>query len=1110
MTNADPNRFNLLLPALKPDCAIRAGSTAGDWTVHPSKAFRDVAESLDYQAPGEIKSISSVPTLWARPMTAEMALHSTEHPIHRQMVEQWQGMLAAIALAEVRGFPLKAELLELETVRQNDRFGRSLWELLPDPSRALYRENNKHPWQDLYIFLWDGKPVGMSSPSTLVVPSEEGRWASAQTALPWWKNNRLQAPGSALNQQEKELLWRWLKNLREGLYSHAGELNATNHTATNTLNGLIGNFQSSLLSTPPKEQHALLSPESQFFGVTLSRGVLRGLNSPVRREAQPSSVKVVASPDKKPAKPLLIIDPNIAKEWNKPNQDIWVHGGTTLAALPIEELRSKQIRWEDVLWVEPEQLFLPKLTFIDHRDDALPGAWKPQSSQPLVLEGEKITPLLPLNSLLLEYFTAEDLCKRVKFQPLMDGGEQQIRVSLELPLTGDPGEKPKPYVVSHIYTLNREDGIEGLPILEIWPHFRSPNWKEYFGFYYDAELENTFQVRFPGNLEEHEHKDVRGGIHQMIRLDQFPEAIECVSRQKEPLGLILPKPKAIVANLSGNWKVGVDFGTSFTNVYINRKQGAERLDLKDNLHLKITESDSTTRFLELFEYFIPEEFLPTERPLPLSTVLTEQGSRDKSRHKNKPSDDPDVMFDGRIFVPTVRFNPKEDYINTDLKWKQRRANRLFRKHLALHISALAHKNGIGQLNWALSYPSAFSHNERNEYAATWKKLTKDLGEPRTGMVQNCSSDLSGGSFRTESEAMAQYFADHVGENLTYTTCIDMGGGTSDIAIWENKRLVHQCSVQLAGRDLLSQFLERKPQFIERKFENITPKEWQGLKGAAFSAKLDVLLRWESEKWLELKRAGLTDDPEFRGLVQLMTIGVAGLYYYVGTLLRTLNREGFYSRQAITPVYLGGNGSRLLNWLEHTGSFNDNSEIQKLLSRMLSLGTAMTDKSGQTLIFPDSKVKTVLSSDPKDEVACGLVLDDTKLEEREDPDNDFLIAGEDYELNGVPYNWYNRINIEEDVESFKLPKLDRLSMFLYDFHESLRSLKIEGIKPLKGYNRSQSVSGNPALWEGTQRNLEDLLSSEAFKGDYTEIRFEPPFILGLKALLSHLGREWSKQ
>jgi hypothetical protein len=1102
MTNADPNRFTLLLPTLKPECAIQAGSASGDWTVHPSKAFQDVAESLDYQAPGEVKSISSVPTMWARPLTVEMALHSPNHPIRQQMVAQWQGMLAAIALAEVRGFPLKAELIELDLVRNSDRFGRSLFELLPDPHRALYRENGKHPWLDLFIFLWDGKPVGMSSPSTLVVPSEEGQWTSAKATLPWWRNGRLDAPGSALNQQEKEMLWGWLKNLRQTLYDHAGEIDAFNHPATNNLVGLIGNFQASLLLNSEPQNQQVLSQESRFFGLPINRGVLRGLNCPAKREAQPSSVAIVASPDKKPKKPLLLIDPNIAKEWNRPAQDIWIHDGMTLASLQPDELSPEE--WDDVIWVDPQKLFLPKLTFVD-RDEALPGALKPQVTPPLNLAGERITPLIPLTPLLLDYFTPEDLCKRIKFQPLGDSGEPQVRVTLELPLTGNDSKKaPVPYSISHTYTLHKDNSISGLPVLEVWPHFRSESWKDYFGFYYDAELENTFQVRFSGTQEEHEHKDSRGGIHQVIRLDRFPDSIECLSKQKEALGLIFPRPEAIVANLSGSWKVGVDFGTSFTNIYINRGQKIERLPL-ERLHLKITEANKNTRYLELFEYFVPEEFLPVERPLPLSTVLTEQGSRDQKKINN----DPDAIFDGRIYVPNIRFDPKRDFIGTNLKWKERRSNRLFRKHLALHISALAHKEAVSRLNWMLSYPSAFSRNERNEYITTWKKLTTDL-EPRTGMTQNCLSDINGGSFRTESEAMAQYFADFEEKDLMYTTCIDMGGGTSDISIWERNKLLHQCSVQLAGRDLLAQFLERKPQFIEKNFDNIIAKDWQGLKGAAFSAKLDVLLRWESEKWLELKRPDLTDDPDFQGLVQVMTIGIAGLYYYVGMLLRTLHREKLYTRQSITPVYLGGNGSRLLNWLEHTGSFNQNSEIQDLLSRMLSKGTAIADELGQESVFPDTPVETELSKNHKDEVACGLVLEETKLDERQEPKSDHLIAGENYELNGVNYKWYSRLNVEEDVESFSLPQPEQLSRFLYDFHDALRSLKIEGVKPLRGYNRSRSRSDNSALWEGTQRSLETLMHGDTFKGDYTDIRFEPPFMLGLKALLNHLGREWSKQ
>ncbi|WP_217359991.1 hypothetical protein [Anabaena sp. UHCC 0253] len=105
---------SLLLPKLKDDCDVKSGNS-GSWNSQGITTFNQVASSLDYKAPGEVKSVSSVPTVWARPLSVEMALHNDAYPIREQMIIQWQGMLAALALAEVRNFPIKAQLLELGT-----------------------------------------------------------------------------------------------------------------------------------------------------------------------------------------------------------------------------------------------------------------------------------------------------------------------------------------------------------------------------------------------------------------------------------------------------------------------------------------------------------------------------------------------------------------------------------------------------------------------------------------------------------------------------------------------------------------------------------------------------------------------------------------------------------------------------------------------------------------------------------------------------------------------------------------------------------------------------------------------------------------------------------
>jgi hypothetical protein len=1083
MTNAQPGNKHLhfFLPSLKPDSDVKPIDESGKWQAQKNKVFQDVASSLEYKAPRAVKSVSSVPTMWARPLSVEMALHNDKYPIRNQIIEQWRGMLAAIALAEVRGFPITAQLLQLREL-QHEEFARSLYQLLPSESNSLYTLENRHSWEDIYIFLWDGKSVGMTSPSTLVCPSEQGQWLG----LPWWQNDRLNSPIPYINSTEKSLLWRWLENLRKELYNYNGK-----KQAINMIGGLIDQFRSDLNADT---QPALsLTEDPQFFGVPLNRGVLNALNKPVKAQEKPSNLRLISSPEKGLLPDLLIIDPEIAKAWNESPQHIWVHGGKTLASLKIEDLRTKKIVWQNVQWIESKDLFLPEFTFIN-QEEALPGAYLPKETIPLTFEGERITPLIPINPKLLEYLTPEDIIRRIQFQPFNGNEGPQVRVILDLPLAGlNDGNPPANYRVSKDYLIKEENALAEVPVLEVWPNFRAKGWKSYYAFYYDGEHENdTFQVYLPEAKQPHIFKDGRGS-YQMAYLEQFPSFIICQGKERKLLGLmLLQAPDEI--ELRSSWTVGVDFGTSFTNVYVNRSDVAEPLKL-ENLHLKITEFNPETRLPLLYEYFIPENFIPVDKPLPLSSVLTIRGNSAASQEKWQP------IFDGRIYVPDRhRFKPQEDWIKTNLKWEESQNlsyNQLFLKHLALHISALAAKNRVKEIQWSLSFPSAFSRGDRNRYAKTWEDLTKEL-QAKTGIIHNSPKIDNADYFRSESLAVAQYFADQEGHDLVNTTCIDVGGGTSDISIWEEENLVHQCSVLLAGRDLFSQFLELNPKFMETRF-GIASAEVKGLKGTAFNPKLDVWLRLEGDNWLNNKRDFIADQPDFQGLVQLTAIGTAGLYYYVGILLKVLREEGKYSRDEITPVYIGGNGGRFLHWLAEGGRFDRYSEINELLSRILSKASG----------FEDTEVATQLSQNLKDEVACGLVLNTTKLQGLKKKMKDPLIAGEYSEVNGRSMDWNQRLELleeEDGIEDFRIPKLQILPKFLYDFHMTLKELEIEGIKPLEGYKRSPDFQANEKLWRETNRELTNVLLK--IKGKSDEIRLEPPYILGLKALLKVLGKQWA--
>jgi hypothetical protein len=1081
--------MDLLLPKLKRDSDVRPSDEAGKWDGQDFETFGKVASSLDYKSPGRVKSVSSVPTMWARPISMEMALHNKYYPIRDQMIEQWQGMLAAIALAEVRRLPLSAQLLELGDLRHSEDFARSLYELLPEPVNTLYTLENKNPWQDVYVFLWDGKPVGMSSPSTLVVPSEEGKWEK----LPWWntKERCLESPQNHLNTNEKALLWRWLENLRNELNNHNGKTEALD-----MLRGLIGEFQDSL-GAYPEEQRLSLTDNPQFFGVPLNRGVLNALNRPVKAEPQASCVRLIASNNKKGKVPdLIVIDPEIARAWGESPQNIWIYQDQTLASLNVNDLKEGKIIWRDIKWIESKDLFLPEFSFID-LEDALPGAFLPDEAQSLVFKGQNITPLLPLNPILLDYFTPEDLMSKIKLAPLNGSDGPLVRVTLHLPLSGTAKNEKNPqnYSIFKDYPITEENALTEVPILEIWPHFRAEGWREYYGFYYDNQVlastrpeDKTFQISLPEAKEPHVFQVDRGS-YQITRLEEFPAFINCQDKSRNPIGLILLKtPEKI--ELTSSWKVGVDFGTSFTNIYVNRKGNPEPLPL-ESLHLKVADAPLETRFPALTEYFIPENFNPIEKPLPLSSLLTTRGKPNNSVNTNS-------IYEGRIYNPIPSFDPNEEYLETDLKWKNLELNRLFLKHLALHITAIAAKNGVRQIQWSLSYPSAFSRSDRTKYARNWKNFTDDL-QAKTGIIHFCPEPDNLDYFRTESLATAQYFADLEGYDLVNSTCIDMGGGTSDISIWEadttHFKLVHQCSVQLAGRHLFTQLLELNPNFLVQKFD-VNPNELNGLKEGNFSAKLDVKLRYESENWLK-KRDFLEDDSEFQGLIRLMAIGTAGLYYYVGTVLRVLYQRGKYSRNEITPVYLGGNGSRLLNWLAIGGIFDRHSEVNELFSRMLSKASG----------FEDTKELTKLSTRPKDEVACGLVLNSTRLEGLNLKKPEPIIAGEDCLINSQPISWEDDLDLEGSIQGFDIPELVQVPNFLDEFNIALKELDVEGLAPMPAFKGdSLESSYNDRLWRDTQKELKrDLVN---IRGDSDNIRVEPSFILGLKALLRVLGKEWA--
>ncbi|MEM9543018.1 MAG: hypothetical protein AAGA60_26445 [Cyanobacteria bacterium P01_E01_bin.42] len=1088
--------YSLLLPPQNNKARIAPGA-AGKWQAQTSLVFAEVADSLELPTSGnEQQTVSSFPDMWARPLLVEMVLRDEYHPLHSQIKAEWKGMLAAIALAKIQGLNLKAKFLQLDNNQYaTDSFVRGLNELIPDPKHSVYHlDQGKNPWTHLYIFLLQGKAVGMTSPATLICPAEGADWKT----IPWKTNDQLQSPihpTDCLTLDEKTQLWYWLQDLLDELNKHTGD--------GGKIREIVKEFQGELAaatfleSTFPQEIPRPRSDE-QYFGVPLLGGALKALDRPIALQPMPSQVSIMPRIQGLESPVLFIPDrERLIQQWRfQDPKDIWIYDSSLLAFNQDEFFR----KYEGEYLTEAD-LFLETFHFIK-KANKLPGAQLPTGAKNLIydVEGKKedLTPLLPINSKLLNYFTPEELNEILELQPIVMGSQSGVRVSITLPLSGGQYKVEKDYVIAEA------NAIEDIPFLELWPNFKtSPEfsqWREYYAFYYDDRLDKknqtSFQILFPKGVNEVHPPELVD--FQITRLEEFPSFLICqTGNQAEMIGIILLKtpPKIGLEDPQKTWRVGVDFGTSFTHVYYKpNRRGVSKPLTWSPLLLQVTDTPEASRRDALYNYFIS----PKQQNFPLATVLTTQGNKGTT----KP------IFDGRIHIPEdiIKFDPQKEHIETNLKWQSDDIpyKELFLKHLALVIAAEAAQNHVRKIEWTISYPTAFSPRYKSIYRAKWNQILQNL-EVQTGMNHQWLAKEKGRSYRSESITLAHYFESEENQPLAYTTCIDLGGGTADISIWRGEKIIHQCSIELGGRLLFSQFVKRKPEFLQENFSlDISQQEAQSesKSAARFYAKLDAVLLAEGQKWLETERALLEDSPDLEEIIQGAAIGIAGLYYYVGIVLRGLDLEEKSDRQEITPVLIGGNGSRLLHWLDAGGQFSNYSEVNRLLSRMMSQGSG----------FNDTRQDTRLSEKPKAEVACGLVADqnETRLRGLDVDDESEVFAGEVCQVNGEPIDTYERIRLPDNIYKFEVINLSTLQTFLDDFHQALKKLKITTIKPLNEY-KYDNIESRDRLWRKIRDKVE--IDVQRIQGNRDDISSgEPPFILGLKWLLYFLARrdEWEQQ
>ena len=1067
-----------LLPRLKKDYTVKKFDNAGIWEKRDSDELEKISKSLDV-ADTRLASaeVDSIPSMWARPLLFEMALYEddTNHPIHKRILGEWRGLLAMLALKEWCDFDLTIEQININDTGNppaaND-FLKALEKLIPND--AL---DGKTTWETLNIILFNEKPIGITSPTTLVCTSVN--YSGRISGVPWFNGKFLDNPVLKLNSFEKDAVAGWLKHL----YGNTMQIPDGNKLKA-SINGLLFAFMNEL-----GDGTAVTKFSNTSLGFT--QDLYKSMNNPVEPRELPSSVELIPSKNKQPKTKLLIPDQTIPKTWGVEPQNVFVWNGKTLATTQSFSGKPKLVLPQNIHLRSQKDFFTDKLFVINqekafHQHSTLVS----KGSQGLNFNGILVTPILPIREELLTYLDVNDLNGRITFTQQNDS----IAVSLRLTLSGINGQNLD-FVISKEYSATDITAISTGPVLALWPNFRTPDWKAYYTYFTTADQDVFYAKPFLAESEishPSTFSDNQGNVaREITKTERFPEAMICEYMGVKAGILLLSVPKEKRSVDGTEWSVGVDFGTSSTTVY-NQKGDTDpqQVAFEEERLVRITDPltnpDST---------FYDNFFSPKSEQTPFFSLFQKLG--------NGGPDEP--LLDGHIyFLAGYKELSSAENIIHDLKWSTRAIDRehfkVFLKQLCLQVAAEAIDDSATEIHWNFSHPLAFTERDRGLFERIWKDVGSAC-ERATGLSQQVVTPA-----QSESVVTAKFFAS--GPQNEYATggfasgavCIDIGGETSDISIWQGNKLHWQTSIRFAGRHIFLNLFRDNPEFLKN--FGADDEDIELLKTAStgeddeFYSQADAVIQDKGQEWLD-KLATVSDESVIQPFLQLISLGVAGLLYYVGLLLDYLSQNEADFKSEIPSIYIGGNGSKILHWMAE-GSFNHDtiaSRCRENLKRVIREASRFDDDNNRGI---------EISSYPKEEAAYGLVAAGTILKPNATQFN--ILAGETFTENGVDYGWTEILTAERFRNRLTISKnnLEQIQNFLDSFNAGLgKEIKM----PIA---LNETLSGETPGTETIRGTIFEELEN-IFQGfsdaEPEDISVEPLFILALKALLEAKTRRW---
>lgn len=937
----------------------------GEWTELNDPA---ALAHLDFGPPGEHlrQRVQSIPSPWARMLLFRNALEEDGHParalVCSELLDAFELLWSLPSFATVNPVFQTIKIDELEGFakatgsQRVERFARALLELLPRHDKA----GTTPAFTSIAILLIDGRPVLATSPFTGVFTAEDAaskktgplfRYATGEAYRPLSTRSpdfqryvarvvlpQLDDAGPA-HSMMVALLRPWLTS--EVRQAAAETSNATSLSAPGSWRSAAEQLGLTELDSFPSTPRLF----SRAAGAQLASSKWRLLS-------------------KRAAGSLpLVIDKN--------SFDGVYYTGATPVTLPhdIKGLDRGTLPGSGVSypWISPADDWFADSVLI------LRGALVRENVRGFekfktVYQGDKAylkSPhfTVPLRSEVLKYFSADDLSEMLSIECRNDGS---IVAALRLRLGDD--DNPQQLTVSRRYDETAIQNADG-PAVTVWPRFASPQWQTYTALRDDVSpaTSQLLELRAAaGGRELEARAQRRTPTSTVYSYGAAPEGFEFVathgSSNARHFGMLLPHYSRAHATIAGTMKVGVDFGTSNTVVSLRASSASapEILGI-DELTLPLTErSVESERRAEA--YFMPHSLARS----PFGTAVMRFNALPSLNLMTEP-------LGVRVNIPFsgVVESDSDNRVVGDLKWSADKEGLFltaaFIRHLLVVVAAEAAQRGIRpdvvEIIW--SHPRSFTQHQVNQLRGLWNQARESLAEFGIS-VGNVTEAVD------ESRAVLRHFfnAGQLGVSGSASAIIDIGGGTSDIAVYGQGRTILLDSVMLGGRNLTGARMQgATAQALANPFVRSMVSWSAGHQLADYPVEKRAIDKYLADgqdhlafsyllqtKWFRQQGHGFIDDPSAHRFQQLVLYFFGGLSYYLGLALRSTGNVP-------SRVMLAGNGSQYLHWL---------SDLQPSGNELFTRALGRLVIAGMGQVADNQIPKLELTTTPKREVASGLV------------------------------------------------------------------------------------------------------------------------------------------